>query len=422
MYEERGFGFYTFGESSHHRQYGRADDFGRWRTDPGDTVATALAAFAPSLAPETNQSGSAEIKASATQSPVAGHLARSRSDFQRQVPPTTNGCVAQRYVVLLTDGLPTMDSAGHSWPPLGSTAAAGYGVTATFDSPPAPAPGPNGTGGLLSTNDLAMSDVISALQALNSGPNPVKTYIIGLGAGVDQAVNPVPAQTLTAMAYAGGTVNFFPANSPARSPPTCKSSSSPILAATQATSSAAVNSTGLNATRWCTNRNSPPPTVPGLDRQSIRVSDQPQHRRDRCGPVVITDPARWPELGYRPAHRHLGSGRGQCHPIPMERRHAHWWNRRLDRARPGSRDLHAEIPAVGRTAILARLEWQGGTQWRQVPQSHAQARRHRQQRPRLHRQPPTRIQSASYLEFARTTATRPPVIYIGAERWHVARL
>lgn len=43
----------------------------------------------------------------------------------------TATCAGQ-YVILLTDGLPTMSLDGKAWPPLGSEAGAGYGVYATF--------------------------------------------------------------------------------------------------------------------------------------------------------------------------------------------------------------------------------------------------------------------------------------------------
>ena len=106
-------------------------------------------------------------------------------------------------VVLVTDGLPTRDLAGKNWPPLGSIAAVNYGVTATF----------NADGSLASTNNQALTDTIAALTSLrNAG---IKTHIIGLGAGVVNAANPVAAQTLRAMAIAGGTTNFFPATDPA---------------------------------------------------------------------------------------------------------------------------------------------------------------------------------------------------------------
>jgi type IV pilus assembly protein PilY1 len=239
MYEQRGFGYYTWWESS------TSGNLVVPMTSSGATptpasVATALAAFTPYLAPETNESWTSEIKAAATQAPIAGILQGANGFFGTN-PPTSNGCTAQRYVVLLTDGLPTLSSSGFNWPPLGTTAAAGYGVSATFDPPP-----PGGDGALATTNDQALLDVITQLQALNSGPNPIKTYIIGLGAGVDQTVNPQAWSTLTAMAAAGGTGSFFPANSPLQVTADLQIIITKILAATQSTSSAAVNSTGLN--------------------------------------------------------------------------------------------------------------------------------------------------------------------------------
>ena len=233
MYEERGFGFYTFGESANTgtilvpMQTSGA-------TPTAASVAAALARFTPYLAPETNSTGTVELKASATQSPMAGVIASARTLFAGN-PPTTNGCAAQRYVVLLTDGLPTMDLAGRSWPPLGSTAAAGYGVSATFSGT---------TGALLSTNDQALTDVIAQLTALNSGANPVKTYIIGLGAGIDPTS--VAGQTLTAMSIAGGTGTYFPAITPQAVTDDLQIIITAILAQTESTASAAVNSTGLN--------------------------------------------------------------------------------------------------------------------------------------------------------------------------------
>jgi type IV pilus assembly protein PilY1 len=234
MYEERGFGFYTFGESagSAATLVGMTSAGG---TPTAATVATAIAKFTPYLAPETSSTGTVEMKAAATQSPMAGVIAAAKTLFAGN-PPTTNGCTAQRYVVFMTDGLPTMDLAGLSWPPLGSTAAAGYGVTAVF-SPV--------DGSLVSTNDQALTDVINNLKALNSGTNPVKTYIIGLGAGIDPTS--VAGQTLTAMAVAGGTGVYFPATTPQAVTDDLQSIITTILAQSESTASAAVNSTGLNA-------------------------------------------------------------------------------------------------------------------------------------------------------------------------------
>ena len=134
---------------------------------------------------------------------------------------------------MISDGLPTEDLQGKSWPPLGSAAATGYGVTATF----------NTDGSLKSTNDQALTDTISVLTTLKTAT--IKTYVIGLGAGVDPTVNAQAAASLTAMAIAGGTINYYPATSPA----TLVSDLNNILLAVQAgsnsTTAASVNSTNL---------------------------------------------------------------------------------------------------------------------------------------------------------------------------------
>jgi type IV pilus assembly protein PilY1 len=237
MYEMRGFGYYTFGETANDGNT-VVPMTSSGAIPNAATVAAAIAQFTPYLAPETNSTGTQEIKASATQSPMAGLMKRAQTLFAGN-PPTTNGCVAQRYVVLVTDGLPTMDLNHNNWPPLGSTAAAGYGVTAVF----------NGDGSLhigAGTNDQALIDVINKLTALNSGANPIKTYIIGVGAGVDPSKNPSAAATLTAMSIAGGTGAYFPATSPQAVTAALQTIITNILAETESTASAAVNTTGLN--------------------------------------------------------------------------------------------------------------------------------------------------------------------------------
>lgn len=241
MYEERGFGYYAFNVT--------ANDGAPVvpMTSSGAipnaaSVAAAIAQFTPFLAPETDSTGTPEIKAAATQSPMAGLMARAQAVFAGN-PPTTNGCVTQRYVVLVTDGLPTMDLNHNNWPPLGSIAAQGdgvttfgYGVTASF----------NPDGSLATTNDQALTDVIAKLTALNSGANPIQTYIIGVGAGVDPSKNPSAAATLTAMSIAGGTGAYFPATSPQAVTDALQTIITHILAVTESTASAAVNTTGLN--------------------------------------------------------------------------------------------------------------------------------------------------------------------------------
>lgn len=256
IYEERGFGFYTTGEVASVTAASSTPLVPMQSAGGSPTTASvenALSYFmSPTntfLAPETNSADTHEIKASATQAPMAGLIASAQTYYVSQNPHTTNGCATQRYVILLTDGLPTLDLSGHAWPPLGSSAAApaypalplpnGYGVSATF----------NPDGSLATTNDQALQDVITNLTTLAG--NGVKTYIIGLGAGVNPATTtstaPAPAvSTLTAMAVAGGTGSYFKATSPQDVIADLQSILTTILAQSQAIGSSAVNSTSFN--------------------------------------------------------------------------------------------------------------------------------------------------------------------------------
>ena len=158
-------------------------------------VVSAEAPFLPYLAPETSSLRTSELKALAGQSPIAGLLAKA-DDY---LSSTSNSACAGQYVVLLTDGLPTMDRQGLQYPPLGTASANAYGFTATF----------NASGALQTTNDGALSDAMTAIAKLRS--NGVQVFVVGLGAGVDSAYNPVAAQTLQAMAIAGGTGTAYSA-------------------------------------------------------------------------------------------------------------------------------------------------------------------------------------------------------------------
>jgi type IV pilus assembly protein PilY1 len=232
MYEQRGFG------------YGANQDPGTGAilvgmqtagaTPTSGSVTTALNFFLPLLQPETD-GGTPEIKALAGQSPMAGLMSGALQYYTTVNPFSSNGCAPHRYVILVTDGLPTYDLAGRSWPPLGSAAATGYGVSATFS------PVDNS---LVSTNDQALTDVITKLTALKAAG--IQTYIVGLGAGVNPSLNPVAAQTLTAMAVAGGTGDYFAATDPTTLTDDLQSILATILAATQSVASVAVNSTGLS--------------------------------------------------------------------------------------------------------------------------------------------------------------------------------
>lgn len=202
------------------------------------TVAQAIGAFTPYLQPETSDPSTGEIKSVAEQSPTAG-LVESAAHYltsSSTSSASSNACAPAQYIVLVTDGLPTEDLSGNSWPPLGTAAAAGYGVTATFNS----------NGSLATSNDQALKDTITQIQSALAGG--VKTYVVGLGAGVDPTNNPMAAKTLTAMAVAGGTGNYFAATTPANLSADMQVILAQILRAVRSTSSATVNTTGLNST------------------------------------------------------------------------------------------------------------------------------------------------------------------------------
>jgi len=233
MYEQRGFGYGASQSATSGTVVETMQSAGA--TPTALSVAAKLALFFPFLQPETNNQPAAttEIKAAAGQAPMAGLMAAANTYFATN-PASSNGCTPHRYVIFVTDGLPTLDLSGKTWPPLGSAAAVGYGVTATFSA----------AGALTSTNDQALTDVITKLTALNTAG--IQTYIIGLGAGVDPTKNPVAAQTLTAMAIAGGTGSYFAATDPTTLANDLQSILGTILAATQSVASVAVNSTGLS--------------------------------------------------------------------------------------------------------------------------------------------------------------------------------
>jgi type IV pilus assembly protein PilY1 len=234
MYIERGFGYYGSQSASDATTLVGMTSAGS--SPSATTVANALAKFAPFLAPETNNSGSQEIKATAVQSAVPGLLAGAGAYYKNANPPSSNGCSASRYVILMTDGLPTLDLNGGSWPPPGTTSATEWNMTVAFNA--------DGSLNTAGTNDQAVLDTISQLNALQA--QGINTYVIGLGAGVNPAVNPTAAQVLTAMAIAGGTGNYFAANSPTALTGDLQVILAKILAATQSTASTAVNSTGLH--------------------------------------------------------------------------------------------------------------------------------------------------------------------------------
>ena len=183
MYSERGFGY----GASQSATTGTA--LVAMSTDPTSS------AFTNALLPETNSTSTNEIKSSAGQSGTYALLNGAKSYLAGL---STVSCQTQ-YVVLLTDGLPTLDSSGNTWPPLGTTTATAYGLSATYNS----------DGSFASSTSQAVTDAITAITALNTAG--IKTFVIGLGAGVDPTNNKAAAALLQAMAIAGGTSNYYAA-------------------------------------------------------------------------------------------------------------------------------------------------------------------------------------------------------------------
>jgi type IV pilus assembly protein PilY1 len=407
MYEQRGFGYYTSSETSNNGQM-LVSMTSAGQTPTPASVATAIAKFTPYLAPETNSTGTIEMKAAATQSPIAGLLAGAYNYFKTN-PASSNGCAAQRYVVLVTDGLPTLDLSGHAWPPLGSSAAAGYSVTASFN------PAPLNT--LIATNDQALTDVMTELAALRS--ISVNTYIIGVGAGVDPAVNMTAYQTLNAMAAAGGTSAYFPANSPGAVTADLQIIITTILAATQSTASAAVNSTGLN-------------TNSVVYQSQFTTSDLYQDWTgnlyafpiNATTGVVNTSPASalWSAQTQLDGQTwNLGRLIATWDPVANQGTPFQW--------NPGTPSTGiATTTVLGQDLETFTPDTNGQDVLQFIRGSNAQELRNGGQfRNRTHKlgdivssdplyvgAPSSNNQTASYVAFARTYASRPPMIYVGA--------
>ncbi|MEJ2643563.1 MAG: hypothetical protein P8180_01305, partial [Gammaproteobacteria bacterium] len=250
-YSRRGFGYYN-------TPTGQGNLILPVKTATNQPVST----WQPYLAAETNDQSTQEIKAEAVQSPLAGLVKTAGSyfsgDYSGYSAPTASGganCIPQRYTVLLTDGLPTEDLDGNSWPPLGSSAAKQYGVSASFyiagggtvstTDPGFASDVANGkTLGLVvsDTNDQAAVDAVKQIQDLAQQTPSIETYVVGLGAGVDPTKNPAAAAMLKAMAIAGGTNDYFSATTPAAVASDLGVILGKIQAATRASSNPAGNS------------------------------------------------------------------------------------------------------------------------------------------------------------------------------------
>lgn len=232
MFAQRGFGYFGSQTANNGTMVVPMTTAGT--TPTTSSVNNAINVFTPYLKPETNSTSTTEIKAVAVQAPVAGLLTKANSYMNTLSTTSGNGCPQKKYVILISDGLPTQDLSGKFWPPLGSASAAGYGVTATF----------NADGTLNTTNNQALTDAINTIKTLKN--NGIFTYVVGLGAGVDPTLNPTAAKTLTAMAKAGGTDDYYPATDPQALVDSLNTIMVSIQNGSFTTSAAAVSSTHLN--------------------------------------------------------------------------------------------------------------------------------------------------------------------------------
>lgn len=231
MYSQRGWGYYGSQSATTGTILVPMTTAGT--TPTTQSVDNAINTFVPYLNPESNSTATTEIKAIATQAPLAGLLKQANTYMNPLSPTSGSGCPQKKYVILISDGLPTQDLNGKLWPPLGSASAAGYGVSATF----------NANGSLNTSNDKALTDAIDNITILKN--NGILTYVIGMGAGVDPTVNPQAAATLTAMAMAGGTINYYPATNPESLVSSLNSILISIQSGSYTVSAAAVSSTHL---------------------------------------------------------------------------------------------------------------------------------------------------------------------------------
>ncbi len=178
---------------------------------PVAPLATSLSQLVTAMAPEQFVGGGSEIVAGSEYAPMAGALTAALTDLTTASNAPTPAC-APKYVILITDGQPTMGLHGKVYPPLGSAAAIGYGEVLSAGSP---------------KNDNAATEAITAVQNLAkysaNGISGIKTYVLGVGPGV----NCPPAATgctaeaqagyhvLSKLATAGGTRIVYSADSSA---------------------------------------------------------------------------------------------------------------------------------------------------------------------------------------------------------------
>ena len=166
---------------------------------------TLQSTFETDIAPEGFSDGGnyPEILPDSEFSPMAGVLSTASSQFD------TPACGGQ-FVILITDGQPTMGTGGNTWPPVGSDAADALYSSST------PQASYNANGSFVSSQNNALTETINQITTMAG--NGIKTFVIGVGPAItgSSAEDQASLAALNAMAIAGGTNQVYNAASPSQ--------------------------------------------------------------------------------------------------------------------------------------------------------------------------------------------------------------
>ena len=149
------------------------------------SFSSVLSSFNTDLAPEQFPAG-ASIVADSEYAPMAGALQSALEYFTGASGPQPP--CAPKFVILITDGQPTMGLKGHVYPPLGSAAATTYNEA--------------------QADDNAVNEAITAVKNLynnsSGGVGSIQTYVLGIGPNIN--CPPSAGASCSAEAQAGYSV------------------------------------------------------------------------------------------------------------------------------------------------------------------------------------------------------------------------
>ena len=253
----------------------------------------------------------------------------------------------------------------------------------------------------------------------------VKTYIIGVGAGVDPAANPAAAARSRPWPSPAAPDSNAISRRTARSKSTndLQIIITKILAATQSTASAAVNSTGLNTDSVVyqsqfTTSDTYQDWTGNLFAYPIDLEHgHGQYRDPQCIWSAQTQlDAQTGTAGSASSRPGTPVGRMARHPVSMDHGHARSpASPAAPRSGTSSTTFTADTNGQDVLQFLRGSQRSGAAQRRPVPQSHPPAGRHRRQQVRstsARRARPIKRPPTSRLR--RPTRTAQPVIYVGA--------